>query len=156
MPVRKLEQSLMVSLPGGDQLHIRRLTDNPDGPPVMLLHGLLEGGTLFYARDGHGLAHFLAQHGFDVFVPDFRGKGRSWPPVSRWSSYRVNEAVTQDMPAILDAIQGQAPRSVADSYGDVTVKTMAAAIAKLPRAHPPRRGTGGRHEAGPPRRLPQL
>ena len=34
---------------------------------------------------------------------------------------------------ILDAIQGQAPRSVADSYGDVTVKTMAEAIAKLPR-----------------------
>jgi len=106
MPVRKLEQSLMVPLPGGDQLHIRRLADNPDGPPVMLLHGLLEDGTLFYSRDGRGLAHYLAQQGFDVFVPDFRGKGRSWPPVSRWSSYRVNDAVTQDMPAILDAIQG--------------------------------------------------
>ena len=35
-------------------------------------------------------------------------------------------------PRILDAIQGQAPRSVADSYGDVTVATMAASIAKLP------------------------
>ncbi|MDR3407891.1 MAG: tyrosine-type recombinase/integrase [Methylovirgula sp.] len=34
-------------------------------------------------------------------------------------------------PRILDAIQGQAPRSVAESYGDVTVKTMAAAIGKL-------------------------
>ncbi len=34
---------------------------------------------------------------------------------------------------ILDAIQGQASRTVADSYGDVTVRTMAAAIAKLPR-----------------------
>jgi len=36
-------------------------------------------------------------------------------------------------PRILDAIQGQAPRSVADSYGDVTLNTMAAAIARLPR-----------------------
>ncbi len=36
-------------------------------------------------------------------------------------------------PRILDAIQGQAPRSVAESYGEVTLKTMAAAIAKLPR-----------------------
>ncbi len=36
-------------------------------------------------------------------------------------------------PRILDAIQGQAARSVADTYGDVTVSTMAAAIAKLPR-----------------------
>ena len=34
---------------------------------------------------------------------------------------------------ILDAIQGQAPRTVAESYGDVTIKTIAAAIAKLPR-----------------------
>jgi integrase len=36
-------------------------------------------------------------------------------------------------PRILDAIQGQAPRSVAESYGDVTVRTMAAAIEKLER-----------------------
>jgi integrase len=35
-------------------------------------------------------------------------------------------------PRILDAIQGQAPRSVGDSYGDVTLKTIAAAINKLP------------------------
>lgn len=35
-------------------------------------------------------------------------------------------------PRILDAIQGQAARSVADSYGDVTVRTMGTAIAKLP------------------------
>jgi hypothetical protein len=36
-------------------------------------------------------------------------------------------------PRILDAIQGQAARSVADTYGDVTVSTMASAIARLPR-----------------------
>ena len=33
---------------------------------------------------------------------------------------------------ILDAIQGHKPRNVADSYGDVTIRTMAAAIGKLP------------------------
>ncbi|WP_158809897.1 DUF6538 domain-containing protein [Beijerinckia sp. L45] len=36
-------------------------------------------------------------------------------------------------PRILDAIQGQAARSVADTYGDVTIKTVAAAIHKLPK-----------------------
>jgi hypothetical protein len=35
-------------------------------------------------------------------------------------------------PRILDAIQGQAPRSVADTYGHVTLRTMAAEIGKLP------------------------
>jgi len=33
---------------------------------------------------------------------------------------------------ILDAIQGQAPRTVAETYGEVTLTTMAAEIAKLP------------------------
>lgn len=36
-------------------------------------------------------------------------------------------------PRILDAIQGQAPASVGDEYGDVTLRTIAAAIAKVPR-----------------------
>jgi integrase len=36
-------------------------------------------------------------------------------------------------PKILDAIQGQAPRTVAESYGEVTLRTMAEAIGKLPR-----------------------
>jgi site-specific recombinase XerD len=33
---------------------------------------------------------------------------------------------------VLDAIQGQSARTVAETYGDVTVKTMATAINKLP------------------------
>jgi site-specific recombinase XerD len=36
-------------------------------------------------------------------------------------------------PRILDAIQGQAPVSVADHYGDVTLRITADAIAKMPR-----------------------
>lgn len=38
-------------------------------------------------------------------------------------------------PRILDAMQGQAAKSVADTYGDVTIKTMAANIAKLARVN---------------------
>jgi hypothetical protein len=34
---------------------------------------------------------------------------------------------------ILDVIQGHSPRSVAEGYGEVTIKTQATAIAKLPR-----------------------
>ena len=36
-------------------------------------------------------------------------------------------------PRVLDAIQGQKPRTVAETYGDVTLKTIAAAVEKLPR-----------------------
>ncbi len=34
---------------------------------------------------------------------------------------------------ILDAIQGHASRTAADGYGEVTIKTMVAAIERLPR-----------------------
>ena len=34
---------------------------------------------------------------------------------------------------VLDAIQGHAPRTAAEGYGEVTIKTMAAAIERLPR-----------------------
>lgn len=33
---------------------------------------------------------------------------------------------------VLDALQGQAPRSVSEGYGDVTIKAKASAIAKFP------------------------
>jgi len=104
MSLRKIETSLMVPLPEGNQLHLRRLTDNPDAPAILMLHGLLEDGTIFYSRQGHGLAHYLAEQGFDVFIPDLRGKGRSWPPVRSWASYRIGDAVNLDIPAILDTI----------------------------------------------------
>jgi len=34
---------------------------------------------------------------------------------------------------ILDVIQGHRPRNAAEGYGEVTIKTQAVAIAKLPR-----------------------
>lgn len=106
MPVRKLEQTLMVSLPGRAPLHMRRLTDNPDGPPVLALHGLLDDGTLFYPQEGQGLAHYLAQHGFDVYVPDFHGPDDGyWMSRTHWLSCRVSDVVTLIMPAILETIQ---------------------------------------------------
>ncbi|MGC1510716.1 alpha/beta fold hydrolase [Ketobacter sp. MCCC 1A13808] len=104
MSSRQIEQSLMVPLSGGQQLHLRRLSDSPDAPAILLLHGLLEDGTVFYSRQGRGLAHFLAEQGYDVFIPDLRGKGRSWPPVSGWARYRVKDAVSQDIPAIVETI----------------------------------------------------
>ena len=130
MAVRKIESSLMVPLPGGQQLHLRRLSDNPDAPAVLLLHGLLEDGTIFYSRQGRGLAHYLAEQGFDTFIPDLRGKGRSWPPVSAWVNYRVGDAVNQDIPAILDTIQalkGAAPAFwITHAWGGVLASSVLA------------------------------
>ena len=36
-------------------------------------------------------------------------------------------------PRVMDAIQGHAAKTVSDSYGEVTIKAQAAALAKFPR-----------------------
>ncbi|TPI29040.1 hypothetical protein FJW07_30595 [Mesorhizobium sp. B3-1-9] len=75
-----------------------------------------------------GLKNRLAEFGRS-FVPDPRvAPNHGWR--HRFKTIGMEVGVP---PRILDAIQGQAPRTVAETYGEVTLKTMAAAIAKLPR-----------------------
>jgi len=45
----------------------------------------------------------------------------------------VSDAPSGIPTRILDAIQDHAPRTAAEGYGEVTIRTMAAAIERLPR-----------------------
>jgi integrase len=63
-----------------------------------------------------------------AMVPD-----RNVAPNHGWRHRFKTVGLEAGIPSrVLDAIQGQAPRSVADTYGDVTLRTIAAAIIKLP------------------------
>lgn len=93
-------------------------------------------GPLFLrpAKDGtvlgplRGLKNRLAEFARDI-VPDPNvAPNHGWR--HRFKTVGMEAGIA---PRILDAIQGQAPTSVADTYGDVTVKTIADAIARLPR-----------------------
>lgn len=93
-------------------------------------------GHLFLrpARDGtvlgplRGLKNRLAEFARDI-VPD-----RNVAPNHGWRHrFKTVGMEAGIAPRVLDAIQGQAPSSVGDTYGDVTVRTIAAAVAKLPR-----------------------
>jgi pimeloyl-ACP methyl ester carboxylesterase len=48
-----------------------------DGPPVVLLHGLMGSGTLLL---NHGPARAIADRGYRVILPDLRGHGDSARP----------------------------------------------------------------------------
>jgi len=121
MADRKPDESIMVSLDHGQQLHVRRIAPDPDAPSVLLIHGLVEDGTIFYSRQGTGLAYFLAENGYDVFVADLRGKGRSWPPLAKVTptdpkrtgyGYNLKDAVTGDLMALMETVvqcKGRAP-----------------------------------------------
>ncbi|WP_319944202.1 DUF6538 domain-containing protein [Mesorhizobium sp. AR10] len=75
-----------------------------------------------------GLKNRLAEFG-RTFVPDPKvAPNHGWR--HRFKTIGMEAGIP---PRILDAIEGQAARTVADTYGEVTLKTMATEIAKLPR-----------------------
>lgn len=93
------------------------------------------GGHLFLNVDPpedsrgarRGLKNRLAEFGRS-FVPDPRvAPNHGWR--HRFKTIGMEAGIP---PRILDAIQGQAPRTVAETYGEVTLKTMVSEIAKLP------------------------
>jgi predicted alpha/beta hydrolase len=119
-------------------LFVRRFAPDEPGDVVFMLHGSLENGRIFYSRSGRGLAPYLAQRGFDVFAPDLRGRGSSTPRIARGSSYGQTEAITEDLPALLDGIRERRPEArqhwVAHSWGGVL---LAAFLARFPHHVPP-------------------
>ncbi len=98
--------SYFIPVAGNDTLHLKRFRREPAGPPVFMLHGAIENGRVFYSRSGKGLAPYLAQCGFDVYVADLRGHGESTPPIVRASSYGQTEAIVEDIPAFISFIRG--------------------------------------------------
>lgn len=124
------EESIMVPLPNGHQLHVRRLCGGSNAVPVLMLHGLLEDGTVFYSRAKRGLAYRVASQGYDVYIPDLRGKGRSWPHLTDILQYRIVDAVTMDIPRLLEAISlhcGRSPQFwVAHGWGGVLLTSFLA------------------------------
>lgn len=70
------EHFLKVS--GTETLWMGRM-GNDRGEAVLMLHGAIENSRIFYSEKGKGLAPFLAENGYDVFVVDLPGKGKSIP-----------------------------------------------------------------------------
>ncbi len=79
----------------------------PSGQPrgaIICLHAMMTDGRYFGARKGKAsFAHVLAREGFEVFVPDFRGHGRSQPPSAKRDDWSFDDLVELDLPAIVAA-----------------------------------------------------
>lgn len=100
-----LNQTSYTVKSGEHQLNLRRCYRHKDGIPVLMVAGAQECGDIFWPNtDEAGLAPFLADCGFDVFVADLRGKGISWPSVSRHSDWGLRALIEEDIPAHLAKI----------------------------------------------------
>lgn len=99
-------ESLTVPVSGTEQLHLARyyVDKNHLRAPVLMVHSIARDGSSFTASRNGGLAAYLAREGYDVYVIDLRGHGKSWPKVSSNSSFGVHQLITEDIPAAIKTI----------------------------------------------------
>ena len=80
---------------------VHRFYTKKGGTPIFLIHGYFEDGRIFFTKKGKGLAPFLAENGFDVFVCDLLGKGESLPKIKKGFNHSQFEIITRDIPTYL-------------------------------------------------------
>ena len=125
------QNSLLVPMEGEQVLHLRHIYDpSCMGDAIFLLHGAVENGKIFYTESNKGLAPFLATQGYQCFVADLRGRGKSKPAISQSSQYGQTESILEDIPTMLNFIKkqtGSYPKFwVAHSWGGVLLNSFLA------------------------------
>ncbi|MBA6355559.1 alpha/beta fold hydrolase, partial [Colwellia sp. BRX8-3] len=126
------QESLFLSH-GDHQLHLRHIWQQKGGTPIFMLHGAIENGLIFYTKKGKGLACYLAEQGFDVYVADLRGRGESTPRIDKHAVHGQFEAITEDIPHFINYIfqvTQQKIHLVAHSWGGVL---LASTLARFPK-----------------------
>lgn len=71
---------------------------------VMMLHGLMQDSSVFFdPLRGGGLAYYLAELGYDVFVCSLRGRDAS-PDLLKQGSFGMQQVLKEDMALIWRAV----------------------------------------------------
>lgn len=122
--MKNREEDLFLPVTAQDTLYVKRIRHpRHDGQPVLMVHGVMANGRIFYSDSGKGLAHWLAQQGYDVYVADLRGRGRSTPRIGRHSRHGQTEIIREDLPALHALARrmsgGQRVHWMAHSWGGV-------------------------------------
>ena len=112
-------ETLWVRAADGVRLAVHRVRST--GPAVVLFHGVFCNRTVWLGTRGTGFAWFLAEAGFDVWVPELRGRGQSDVP----RVWTIADWIEIDLPAIATAVERERPegtwRWVGHSAGGVVV-----------------------------------
>lgn len=71
--------------------------------PVILIHGSYSMRSFWVSDKGVGLGVYLADQGFDVWIPELRGHGLS-PKGASFAQITAEDQIRYDLPAISDAV----------------------------------------------------
>jgi pimeloyl-ACP methyl ester carboxylesterase len=95
-------ERLQVRANDGVLLSIERLKPSagPARGAIVMLHGLGANRMVFLAT-GASLAEHLAGSGFDCYVPELRGAGKSQRPSGSWT---LDDYLERDIPALIEHV----------------------------------------------------
>lgn len=89
-----------------------------DGTPVVLIHGLTDGRVSWSQ-----VAPALAEKGYRVYVPEYRGNGKTDKPYGDEDAYSV-ENLTKEIAAFLDALGIEKANIVGHSLGSIIAQEL--------------------------------
>ncbi len=78
-------------------------------PPLLLVHGTFSNHTFFLGTNERGLGRWLQERGYDVWVGELRGHGRSGE-AGRRQRWHFEDWILRDAPALLGGVR-EATRS---------------------------------------------
>lgn len=81
------------------------------GQPIILLHGSFSNRRHWLSAEGGGVAAYLAEAGYDVWLPEMRGHGLS-PVNDEFANNTLEGAVEYDLPAIHKFVVEQTGKDV--------------------------------------------
>lgn len=124
-----------------NRLFIKQWTAENSAVPVLLVHGSVENGTIFYSKSGKGFAPWLADKGYNVYVPDLRGRGKSTPAITKNSNFGQMDMINTDLPELVKFVLNNSGKDRlfigAHSWGG---NLLLAALARFPELAPKVRG----------------
>ncbi len=108
----------------GVEIAVTRLTGSADpGVPVILVHGTFCQRSFWVSPKGIGLGPFLRDRGFDVWIVELRGHGRS-PKTLRYRTWTAEDMMRFDLPAVQALVReesGQRAHWVGHSWGGMAI-----------------------------------
>ena len=75
-------------------------------PPVLLVHGTFSNRNFFLGQHERGFARYLAERGFDAWVAELRGHGRSGE-AGRASAWHFEDWIRLDAPALIAQVRAE-------------------------------------------------
>lgn len=115
-----------------EKIHLRHIHKEKCGTGILMLHGAIENGRIFYTESGKGLGCYLAEQGFDVYVADYRGRGESAPKIDQHTEHGQHHLIVEDIPELINYVYqqtGQPIHVVCHSWGGVL---LASCLARFP------------------------